>query len=139
MRAAVVVEVGERVDLGGDGVPVQTGERAGLGPAAGVVGQDGAFPVPGHLADREHGIDVCWHASNSLHLQVDQGVDSSLPKAVSRAGYSGPAEAGCLVRQPDSAWVRSLADEQSGDHRQQMPSRATPPVRRAACSMSAWV
>ena len=60
-RGAVDVEVGECVDLGGDGVPVESGELAGLVPAAGVVRQDGAFLVPGHFPDGEHGFDVCWH------------------------------------------------------------------------------
>ena len=34
---AVGVDAGDRVDLGGDRVPVQSGERAGLRPVAGVV------------------------------------------------------------------------------------------------------
>ena len=37
----------------------ELGERAGLRPVAGVVLKDRAFLVPGHLADREHGLDVC--------------------------------------------------------------------------------
>ena len=62
-RSAVGVEVDQGVDLGGDGVPVQPGKLAGLIPVTGVVVQDGAFLMPRHLADREHGLDVCWHDS----------------------------------------------------------------------------
>ena len=61
VRGAVRVEAGDGVDLGGDRVPVQSGELAGLGPVARVVVEDGSFAVPGHLADREHGLDVCGH------------------------------------------------------------------------------
>ena len=90
-RAAVGGQVGQGVDLGGDGVPVQPGEGAGLGPVTGVVGQDGAFAVPGHLADREHGFDVCWHASNSLRAWMDQDCVMTSCQAMSRAGHDGPA------------------------------------------------
>ena len=84
VRGAVGVEVGDGVDLGGDGVPVQPGEGAGFGPVAGIVGQDGAFAVPGHLADREHGFDVGGHANNSLQAWMDRIACMASCRAVSR-------------------------------------------------------
>jgi hypothetical protein len=67
---AVGVDAGAGVDLGGDGVPVQSGQGPGFSPGAGVAGQDGAFAVPGHLPDREHGFDVGRHA-NTPFLMVE--------------------------------------------------------------------
>jgi hypothetical protein len=61
VRGAVGVDADGGVDLCGDWVPVQPGQDAGFGPGAGVVVEDLAFLVPGHLADREHRLDVCWH------------------------------------------------------------------------------
>ena len=94
MGAAVGVDAGHGVDPGGDRVPVQPGELAGGIPVAGVVRKDGALAVPRHLADREHGLDVCWH----------EIAPSCLREAGNVIGRTGP---GMAVPGPGAWWVRS--------------------------------
>ena len=85
-------------------VPSPARQDAGFGPGSGVVIEDVAFAVPGHLADREHGFDVCWHASNSLQVWVDQiAVMSVLPGRCPAPGATARLVRGACVRQPGDA------------------------------------
>src|SRR5262249_5269356 len=49
VQGAVRVDAVEGVNPGGDRVPVEPGELAGLVPVAGIVSEQGSFAVPGHL------------------------------------------------------------------------------------------
>ena len=123
-RVAAGVPPGQ-VDVGGDGFPVQPGEDAGFGPGSGVVIEDVAFAVPGHLADREHGFDVCWHASNSLHVWVDQisvmsVLPGGVPRQARRPGSCGLPVSGSRVTLAGRCVLP--VDEQRGDDRQQVPA-----------------
>ena len=110
-RGAVGVEVGECVDLGGDGVPVESGELAGLVPVAGVVRQDGSFLVPGHFPDGEHGLDVCWHGC--FFLSQVRGIAVVLARRavgaeIRRPGRARGWESPSAVARP-AGWCRGGA------------------------------